>query len=131
MTGHTVILSGPSQRDYAKKLISEAPTNYRVKLSEPKRTLLQNDKMWSMLTDLSVQKPLGKHGTPDDWKHWVMHACGFECQFMEGLDGRPFPIGFRSSKLTVKQMITLIDWMYAFGAENNIQWTEPEVRKAA
>ena len=129
--GHKIILHGASQKENAHRLIEQAPTGYVLTISEPTRTLEQNDKFWAMLTDLSIAKPEGRKGTPDDWKHWVMHTCGFECQFMEGLDGRPFPIGFRSSKLKVKQMIDLMDWMYAYGAEHGVIWSEPKQEDAA
>jgi hypothetical protein len=56
---------------------------------EPKRTLDQNNKLWAMLTDVSVAMPLGRRHTPDDWKAIFMNACGWECQFVEGLDGSP------------------------------------------
>lgn len=127
---HTIILHADSQREHAMRIIAQAPKGYVVTVKEPKRTTEQNDKFWAMLTDLSLAKPEGRKGTPDDWKHWVMHACGFECQFEIGLDGRPFPVGFRSSKLTVKQMADLIEWMYAYGAEHGVQWREPEGKAA-
>jgi hypothetical protein len=94
------------------------------------RSLDQNNLMWSLLTDISVAMPLGRRHTPDDWKAIAMNACSWECAFLEGLDGRPFPIGFRSSKLTKSQMSTLIDWLRAFGDENNVKWTD-ESREAA
>ena len=55
-----------------------------------------------------------------------MNACGWECQFLEGLDGRPFPQGFRSSHLTKSQMSNLIEWLLAFGAEHGVRWTHGE-----
>lgn len=61
---------------------------------------------------------------PDDWKAILMNACGWDVQFLEGLDGRPFPIGFRSSHMTVKQMIDLIEYMQAFGDENGVIWKQ-------
>ena len=118
-------LIGPAQRDYAKRQIDAAPDGYIVTLREPTRTLEQNAKLWAMLGDLSKQKAGGIVATPDDWKALAMHACGFECQFMQGLDGRPFPVGFRSSRLTVAQMRDLIDWLLAYGAEQGIVWSEP------
>lgn len=126
---HKVILHSDSQREHAMRLIAQAPKGYVMTVKEPTRSLEQNDKFWAMLTDLSMQKPEGRLGTPDDWKYWIMHACSFECQFMTGLDGRPFPIGFRSSKLTVAQMRDLIDWMMAYGAEHGVVWSDP--KKAA
>lgn len=123
---HRIILTGAEQRQRAQKLILRAPDGYVVSVSEPKRTAEQNDRMWAMLTDISHQKPLGRAHTPDDWKAIFMNACGWECQFVEGLDGRPFPQGFRSSQMTKGQMSKMIDFMMAFGAEHQIRWSEPQ-----
>jgi hypothetical protein len=127
---HKIVLGSGFSRDRAKLLIEKAPKGYVAEVREPKRTLDQNDRMWAMLTDISVSMPLGRRHTPDDWKAIFMNACGWECQFVEGLDGRPFPKGFRSSHLTKSQMSQLIDFMQAFGDEHQVRWTE-EARKAA
>lgn len=130
MTQHTVRIGDAYSREKAKRIIDRAPPGYVAIVREPKRTLDQNDKMWAMLTDISVSQPLGRRHTPDDWKAIAMNACGWECQFCEGLDGRPFPIGFRSSNLTKSQMSTLIEWLQAFGDENGVRWTEPQEQAA-
>lgn len=127
---HSITLGNQLSRDRAKMLIDRAPMGFVARIAEPKRTQEQNDKMWAMLTDISVQKPMGRRHTPDDWKAIFMNACGWECQFIEGLDGRPFPQGFRSSQLTKSQMSKLIEFMLAFGAEHQIRWTDEE-RQAA
>jgi hypothetical protein len=121
---HKTVLNSPFSRNRACAFVQRAPDGYVASVSEPKRTLDQNDKMWAMLTDISVAMPLGRRHTPDDWKAIAMNACSWECAFLEGLDGRPFPIGFRSSKLTKSQMSTLIDWLQAFGDENGVKWSE-------
>jgi hypothetical protein len=126
---HKIVLGSGFSRDRAKLLIEKAPKGYVAEVREPKRTLDQNDRMWAMLTDISVSMPLGRRHTPDDWKAIFMNACGWECQFVEGLDGRPFPKGFRSSHLTKSQMSQLIDFMQAFGDEHGVRWTE-EARAA-
>lgn len=120
-----VKLVGEAQRDYAKSLVSSCPDGWIVSFREPTRTLDQNAALWAMLTDLSKQKPMGIVETADGWKMLVMHAAGHECQFMQGLDGRPFPVGFRSSRMSVKQMSDLISWVRAFGDENGIKWSDP------
>ncbi|WP_283419202.1 recombination protein NinB [Sphingopyxis sp. Geo48] len=127
---HKITLVGGEQRQRAQKLILRAPDGYVVTLSEPKRSREQNDRMWAMLTDISHQKPMGRMHTPDDWKAIFMNACGWECQFLEGLDGRPFPQGFRSSQMTKRQMSAMIEYMLAFGAEHNIRWSEPQTLAA-
>lgn len=83
-----------------------------------------------MLSDLSRAKPEGRMHTPEVWKHLVMHACGHAVQFEIGLNGQPFPTGFRSSRLTKAQMSDLIEWVYAYGAEHGVVWSEPEAMAA-
>ncbi len=130
--GHTVILRGGAQRALAARLIMQAPADYVVSIREQTRTGEQNDKMWAMLSDISRAKPLGRRHTPDDWKAIFMNACGWECQFVEGLDGRPFPQGFRSSALTKSQMSALIEYMNAFCAEHQVPLSDaPDQRKDA
>jgi hypothetical protein len=127
---HKVILTGEQSRQRAAALCIKAPRGFVATIEEPRRTMDQNDKMWAMLTDISVAMPQGRRHTPDDWKAIFMNACQWECQFLEGLDGRPFPQGFRSSKLTKSQMSTLIDFMQAYGDENGVRWTEPQQEAA-
>jgi hypothetical protein len=123
---HKVILTNPFSRERFKRIVDQAPEGYVAEVREPKRTLEQNDLMWSLLTDISVACPMGRRHTPDDWKAIAMNACGWECQFVEGLDGRPFPKGFRSSHLNKTQMSDLIEFLLAFGAEHSIKWTHEE-----
>lgn len=121
----TFKLIDAARRGNALRAVAAAPEGHVVTIAEPTRTLDQNARLWAMLGDLSKQQAGGIKATPDDWKALVMHACGYECQFLQGLDGRPFPIGFRSSRLTVRQMAALIEWIYAYGAEQGVTWSEP------
>ena len=123
---HAVRLTNPHARARAHALVERAPQGFVCKIEEPKRTLEQNDRMWAMLTDISVAMPMGRRHTPDDWKAIFMNACGWECQFVEGLDGRPFPKGFRSSQMTKSQMTALIDFIQSFGDENGVRWSDPK-----
>lgn len=123
---HTVILVGERQREFAHKLVSQAPVGYVVSIKLQKRTHKQNDLMWALLTELSKAKPNGREHTPDAWKLLVMHACGHACQFEIGLNGTPFPTGFRSSQLTKNQMSDLIDWIYAYAAETGVNLAAKE-----
>lgn len=124
MSGQTIILHGDSQRRFAKGLIDAAPRDAVVNIREATRTLEQNDKMWAMLSDVSRAKPEGRRHTADVWKALFMHACGHAVQFEIGLDGQPFPTGFRSSRLTKSQMSDLIEFMYAYGAEHGVAWSD-------
>ena len=119
----TVILRGSAQRDLAKRLITAAPVNATVEISEEARNLDQNALMWALLSDISRFKPEGRRHTPEVWKALFMQACGYAVQFENGLDGQPFPIGFRSSRLTKRQMADLITLIQSKGDEWGVNWS--------
>jgi hypothetical protein len=127
MTGHTQILWSPQARAKAKRLIDAAPLNAVVTIKPEKRSTEQNSKMWAMLTDVSVAKPEGRAHIPEVWKELFMHSLGYAARFEMGLDGQPFPCGFKSSRLTKQQMSDLIEVIYEYGARHNVKWTEPEM----
>lgn len=120
----TVILRGDRQRAFAHTLIDKAPIDAVVKISPAKRSDDQNAKMWAMLSDVSRAKPEGRMHTPEVWKCLMMNALGHETAFEMGLDNRPFPVGFQSSQLTKAQMSDLIEFIYSYGAQHNVKWSE-------
>ena len=126
----TVVLN-PRSRDQAKRLIDAAPNGYVMTVKEPKRTDDQNAKMWAMLSDISRAKPIingvQRVHTPEVWKAIIMNACGHQVQFVPGIDGEVFPIGFRSSQLNKSQMSGLIEYLYWFGAEYGVTWTNEDI----
>ena len=124
MTGQTIILASDIQRARAKQFIDRAPVGAVVNVRPAKRSLDQNAKMWAMLSDISRAKPGGRCMTTDRWKMVMMQACGHAVQFEIGLDGAPFPIGFRTSALTKRQMIDLIEFIAAYGAEHGVRWSD-------
>ena len=48
----------------------------------------------------------------------MMHACGFEVAFQMGLNGEPFPTGWRTSRLSKRQMAELITFIAAYGDQH-------------
>ena len=125
MTYPPLKLTDHRVRERAKDIIDAAPDGYVVRVSEPTRSLDQNAKMWAMLADVSVAIPDGRRHTPEDWKAIFMNAAGWEVQFVDGLDGRPFPSGFKSSRMTVSNMADLITFIQAYGDEHGVAWSEP------
>jgi hypothetical protein len=119
------ILVNDRVRGNAIAALRDAPADWRVKIEPPLRTMDQNAKMWAMLADVARAKPEGRDWVPETWKAAFMHFLGHQIQFAEGLDNTgPFPVGFRTSRLTVRQMIDLIDCIYAYGNEHDVEWTE-------
>lgn len=120
----TIWLRGEHQRRLAHQLIDKAPQDAVVKVSAAKRSDDQNAKMWAMLSDISRAKPEGRAHIPEVWKCIFMAALGHEVKFEMGLDGQPFPIGFRTSKLTKPQMSDLIEFIYAYASKHGVKWSE-------
>lgn len=127
----TVILGGNRERALAKTLIDRAPVNAVVTVKPAARTNEQNSLMWALLSDLSRAKPEGRTHTPEVWKQLVMHACGHAVQFEIGLNGQPFPTGFRTSRMTKAQMADLLTWILQYGDEHGVQWSNEAKEQAA
>ncbi len=125
MSGQTIRLVGERQRDFAKRMIDKAPDGAVVNIREATRSSDQNAKMWAMISDIARAKPEGRTHTTEVWKCLFMSACGHAVQFENGLNGQPFPIGFRSSSLTKAQMSELIESVYEYGARHGVKWSEP------
>lgn len=112
MAVHPIKLIGRRSREIAHKWVEAAPEGMLVKFQKPNRTLDQNSKLWAMLGDISKQATHnGTQYTPETWKSLFMHACDHEVKFVMGLNGEPFPMGFRSSRLNVSQMSELIEFI--------------------
>jgi len=113
---------------------------------QSKRSLEQNKKMWAMLSDISAQVLWPVNGamtmmSPEEWKDVLTAALrqvnGAEVRIAQGIEGGFVFLGQRTSKMPVKLMAELIEYMYAFGAEKEVRWSEPapeewyELRAAA
>lgn len=126
MAGQTVILANKHSRARAVDLIHRAPMGAVLNVREASRNRDQNARMWAMLSDVSRAMPEGRKHTPDVWKALMMKACGHAVQFVNGLDGEPFPTGFRSSRLSKSQMSELIEFIYYYGSQHGVKWSEPD-----
>lgn len=125
MTNPTLIL--PRNTALAHHWVDAAPQGTVLTFKKPGRTIPQNKRMWSLLAEVSHQAThIGRKFSPEDWKCLFMHAFGHESRFMVGLSGEPFPVGFRSSKLSKDQMSELMEFISAWGAENGVRFSEPE-----
>ncbi len=123
----TVWLRGDTQRAYAKRKIDEAPAGYVVKIAAETRRDAQNRKLWPMLQDIRNQVR-GMEAWPlEDIKLRFLNALGTEMRFLPELEGQGmFPVGLRSSTLTVAQFSGLVELLYAYGAKHGVRWPEPE-----
>jgi len=101
----------------------------QIKFSEVKsiRTLDQNAKMWAMLTDISRQVIWhGQKLHPDEWKDMITAALKNQ-KVVPGIEGGFVVLGAKTSRMSIKEMIDVIDFAYAFGADPDhpVKWSEP------
>lgn len=127
-----VRLVGDTQRAYAKRLIDEAPLGWVMKLGAETRRDAQNRKLWPMLQDVQRQVPGFWEYSLEDIKLRFMNALGEEVRFLPALEKQgSFPVGLRSSLLTVEQFSGLVELIYAFGAKHGVRWSDPAERLSA
>ncbi len=80
--------------------------------------------MWGLIEDVMNAMPEGRQHTKEVWKAIFMNALGHETAFAMGINNEIFPIGFKSSQLSVRQMSDLIEMIYSYGAKHNVKWSE-------
>lgn len=133
MSRALVVLNSKSEREKVARWAGALPSGTRVEFKGAKRTLPQNDKMWSLLTDVATQKEHnGRKYAPDQWKVIFMHACGREVQFIPALDGTSFiPWGQSSSGLSKQEMTDLIEFIISWGVQNGVVFHDPALRIVA
>ena len=116
------ILNSQATKMQAHKLIENAPYGTRVEFKKQKRTLPQNDKLWSMLTDISSQIVWhGKKLPPSDWKLVFMAALRKELRIVPNIDGSGFVnLGTSSSDLSKEEISDLFEVINNFAAEHGV-----------
>lgn len=132
MKAETIRLVGDTQRAYAKRVIDSAPIGYVVKVAAETRRDAQNRRLWPMLADIQRQVPGMETFSLDDIKLRFLNALGTEMRFLPVLEGQGmFPVGGRSSTLTVEQFSGLVELLFAFGAKHGVVWSAPTTRSNA
>ena len=119
-----------------KKAIWSAMLDYCVapfclKLTDIIRTYEQNAKMWPMLTDISEQREFNsKLRSTNEWKTILMSAWMTAVKKMVpnihiGLEGEVLVLNeFKTSAMSKKDFCDFIEYIYYFGSENDVKWSE-------
>ena len=121
MTRALLTLRTADDRKKAALWVDKAPQGTRIEFKAPRRSLPQNDLLWSRLTDVARQKPeyYGHQMTAEDWKD-VFVAALRKCRMLPGIDGGIVPVGLRSSDLTKEEFTELLDLISHFAVMNDI-----------
>lgn len=97
----------------------------------PRRSAEQNALMWAVLTDISNQVIWhGNKLTKEEWK-CVITAAVKKQRVVPGIDGGFVVIGAHTSRMTVRDMIDVIDCAQAFGAQQGVEWRSQEASARA
>jgi hypothetical protein len=132
MSRALLTLDSPAKREQAIDWIRKAKTGSRVEFKGPGRSLDQNSRFWAMLTDCAVQGRINdRRFNTEQWKMMFMHAYaeerGIEIKYLPALNRAGMvPCGRSSSDLSVQEMSELMDFIAAWGAENNIKFHDQE-----
>lgn len=96
-------------------------------IEEEKRSLPQNQIMWSILTDLAKQVPWhGEKLTKEEYKDLL--TAGLKKQrAIPGIDGGFVVLGTSTSKMTKQEMTDLITLAHAFGDEREVKWSPTSI----
>ena len=98
-----------------------------IELGRGTRSKEQNRKLWPMLSDVANQiEWYGQKLTKEEWKD-VFTAGMHQQKCVPGIGGGVVFFGFRTSKMNKKQFSDLIEFIYAFGAERGVEWSEQAI----
>lgn len=113
---------GKGNREMVRRWLDKAPDNYRVEISEPRRSNDQNSLMWVYLTEISRQvKWHGLTLSPEDWKDVLSAGLKREVRTVPNIDGNGFvALGMRTSTLTKAEMTDLIELILHFAAREGV-----------
>lgn len=118
-------------RQRAHRDIDAAPDgHYFAPPVEPSRTLDQSAKLHAMLADVSRQVKWPVNGqldrlSVDDWKAVIVASLMQEKRMAAGVRGGFVILGKRTSSMTIREMSECIEFLYSFGDEQGVVWSEP------
>lgn len=98
---------------------------YILEVKEFTRTVEQNSKLWALLGEVSAQ--VNWHGqklSNEDWKH-VFSAAMSQQRVVPNIDSTGFVVlGKSTSKMSVAEMMDMIELIHAFGAQHGVKFKE-------
>jgi hypothetical protein len=124
-----ITLRNVVDREMAVAWVKSLPDGTRVEFKGPTRSLAQNSRLWPLLERVSQRMTLGGRAwDAEAWKCIFMRAMGRETPFLPDLNGQGFfPQGFRSSKLSRREMADMQTFIESYCAEQGVDiWADAE-----
>jgi hypothetical protein len=115
---------------FATELAPHGAIEIIVRPVKSRRTLQQNAKLWAMLADIARQIEWPVNGQmvmldTEDWKSLMTAAVRQEVRMAAGIGGGVVMLGVSTKRMTVAELGDLIEFMYSFGADRDVNWSEP------
>jgi hypothetical protein len=130
MLKRTIPLTTWKAKQFVIDLILTLGDGYEIVIQEIKRTGEQNKKLHAVLKDISEQVEWkGLELNVVQWKRLATYAwlreLGESPMMVPALDGNGMDLIYeKTSQMSKKQLTSLTEWCLAFGAENEVQFTE-------
>lgn len=144
------IMAHAQARALARQAVQDAPDGYMVQIGEPTKKRIQEEKYHAMMGDIAKQCFYnGRKLDVESWKRLLVESVVFILREEARGQGKPDPFphggavlpsldGLRivqvevlTRNFTVSQAAQFIEYLYAFGADSDVLWTEPKERSAA
>jgi len=126
MDKRVFILAHEVARMNAIQAVKEAPSDSRVVVQGPSRSLDQNAAMWPILHEFSQQLEWPVNGrmrsmTPEEWKDVLTAAFEKEkLQLAMGIDGGVVMLGKRTREFSRKRFSEWIEFLLAVAAQRGV-----------
>lgn len=143
-------LSHATARRLAHEAIDTAPDGFMVEVSEPAKKRIQEEKYHAMIGDIARDcEFMGKKWDRETWKRLLLDAYVRVARNIAYAEGRPDPfpdqshvipaldghgfvqLGVQSRSFKVKQAADFIEYLYAYGSEQGVRWSEPMMYREA
>lgn len=123
------VLAHPRARQNAAQAVLAAAEGMRVEIKPRTRSSDQNAKLHALFSDISRQaKWGGRRLSPIQWKTLFISghsaATGHGAEMVPGLENEFVNIRESSSAMSVARMASLIEYVIAWCANNDVQVTE-------
>jgi hypothetical protein len=123
-----ILVRGDIRRSAADFALKDAPEGWHVTFQPPTRNLDQSAKFHAMCNDIAKQLEwMGKKRKPDAWKFLLIsgHSIATKepTEIIAGIEGEYLNIRESSASMSKWRMASLIEYVAAFGAQNNINWS--------
>ncbi|TDR30665.1 recombination protein NinB [Hydromonas duriensis] len=103
--------------------LKNLPLGMAVIMQDSTRTLAQNAALWPALRDVAEQVLwCGKARSKEQWKD-IFTGSYFKGEYVPNIDGTGvIALGAKTSLLSKKEFAELLEYIYAFGAQHQVQF---------